>query len=69
MSAARDRSPSRRLIFFAVALLAIPVLCGAASAQALLDPLSLTKYMDPLPIPGVAQPVAPLPGWKYSALP
>jgi FtsP/CotA-like multicopper oxidase with cupredoxin domain len=39
---------------------AILLLLGApAGAQALLDPLTLTKYVDPLPIPGVAQPVSP----------
>jgi spore coat protein A, manganese oxidase len=31
---------------------------GLASAEEL-NPLTLTKYIDPLPIPGIAQPVAP----------
>ena len=35
------------------ALLLLPVLTvGPALAAPVLDPLTLTKYMDPLPIPG-----------------
>jgi spore coat protein A, manganese oxidase len=39
---------------------AVALLLGAqAGAQTVLDPLTLEKYVDPLPIPAVAQPVAP----------
>ena len=41
-------------------ILALLVLCaGIAAAQTPLDPLTLTKYVDPLPIPGVAPMAGP----------
>lgn len=46
-----------RLSFLALLVLALPLAAIPATGQVLLDPLSLTKYVDPLPIPG-AMPMA-----------
>jgi spore coat protein A, manganese oxidase len=35
------------------------LLCQGSAGAEVLNPLTLTKYMDPLPLPGVAQPAAP----------
>jgi spore coat protein A, manganese oxidase len=42
----------RAALAFALALVAACVTTGASFAQLPLNPLTLTKYMDPLPIPG-----------------
>ena len=55
MSARRFAS-ARRLPILVIAL-GLLLIAGVASAQVLLDPLSLTKYVDPLPVPG-AMPTA-----------
>jgi spore coat protein A, manganese oxidase len=53
------RAPPNRWVVPAVSLLLLVLAMGPVQAQTVLNPLSLTKYMDPLPIPGVATPVAP----------
>jgi FtsP/CotA-like multicopper oxidase with cupredoxin domain len=45
--------PRWAVVAVVVAALTLPA-AGIAAAEEELDPLSLTKYMDPLPIPGVA---------------
>lgn len=42
-----------------VALLTLSAGNAFAEETQTLDPLSLTKYIDPLPIPGVATPAGP----------
>jgi len=46
-----------RWSFLALLVLALPLAAVPAFAQQLLDPMTLTKYVDPLPIPG-AMPMA-----------
>ncbi len=46
-----------RWAFLAILVLFLPLAAVPATAQVLLDPLTLTKYVDPLPIPG-AMPTA-----------
>ncbi len=46
------------LLAFAIGALLLSA-AGSVLAQETLDPSSLTKYMDPLPIPGVITPVGP----------
>ena len=41
------------------ALSFLAVVCASAAVAEELDPLSLTKYLDPLPIPGVAEQAGP----------
>ena len=48
------RNGWRRALIFSLFI----VLAGSAIAEEL-DPLSLTKYIDPLPIPGVAPMAGP----------
>jgi spore coat protein A len=45
--------------FFMTGLMAL-LLCGVAFGQVLLDPTTLTKYIDPLPIPSVLAPAGML---------
>ncbi|HEX7077162.1 MAG TPA: multicopper oxidase domain-containing protein [Candidatus Eisenbacteria bacterium] len=58
MQSIRTWTPRGVVLAFA-ALLILPLAAGVASAQELLDPLSLTKYVDPLPIPAVAPMAGP----------
>ncbi|MFB0509494.1 MAG: multicopper oxidase domain-containing protein [bacterium] len=57
-------SRNRYFIWF-VYLLFVALGVGQVFGQPLLDPSTLTKYMDPLPIPGVVQPVGKLQGAPY----
>ena len=45
---------------FLTTTLLVLLLCGVALGQVLLDPSALTKYIDPLPLPGVLAPVGML---------
>ena len=49
----------KRMLLFPMAILALAVAVPAFAQVTLLDPLSLTKYMDPLPITGVAAQAGP----------
>src|ERR1043165_2355935 len=52
----------KRVSITTVALLALTLAAfgtNAAAQPTLLDPTSLTKYVDPLPIPAVATPLSP----------
>ena len=49
----------------ALAAIAIACCLGQAAAQALLDPSTLTKFIDPLPIPAKAQPTGFANGTPY----
>ncbi|MDH5684010.1 MAG: multicopper oxidase domain-containing protein, partial [candidate division WOR-3 bacterium] len=57
-------SRNRYFIWF-VYLLFVALGVGQVFGQPLLDPSTLTKYMDPMPIPGVVQPVGKLQGASY----
>lgn len=46
-----------RWLFLVILLLGLPLAAVPATGEELLDPMSLTKYVDPLPIPG-AMPMA-----------
>jgi spore coat protein A, manganese oxidase len=53
-----SRAPCRSVLLALLPFVLLAVAVAPAKAEEL-DPLTLTKYMDPLPIPGVAQPIAP----------
>jgi FtsP/CotA-like multicopper oxidase with cupredoxin domain len=55
----KERKMSTRLRLCAPIMLFVMLGAAGAHSQSLLDPRALTKYMDPLPIPGVASMAGP----------
>jgi len=54
-----QRTGSWGAIILAVCLIAVACATSTRAQQQPLDPLTLTKYLDPLPMPGVVAPVTP----------